>query len=77
MFDESSSANYSDVSRNDCYELATSCKSTSFKTEPCGPPSSPESTSREAMTPGPDDCAGCGRLIQVGFIFLIVIFLIL
>ncbi|KAL5288011.1 LHX2 family protein [Megaselia abdita] len=67
MFDESSSANYSDVSRNDCYELATSCKSTSFKTEPCGPPSSPESTSREAMTPGPDDCAGCGRMIQDRF----------
>lgn len=33
-----------------------------LKAEPLGGPSSPESSS-EPM--GPDDCAGCGRLIQV------------
>lgn len=38
-----------------------------LKTEPIGNPDSPESTSidnSQSLLPG-DDCAGCGRLIQV------------
>lgn len=62
VFDESS-INYSDGSRNDCTELVGNISGgIPLKTEPC-PPSSPES-SPETL-PGPDDCAGCGRLIQV------------
>lgn len=34
-----------------------------LKAEPMGGPSTPESTSELQI--GPDDCAGCGRLIQV------------
>ncbi len=50
-------------SRIECTEMrsgGTSCLE--LKSEPMGP-SSPESSS-EILT-GPDDCAGCGRLIQV------------
>lgn len=34
-----------------------------MKSEPCGGASSPESSAD--IVNGPDDCAGCGRLIQV------------
>ncbi|CAD7076923.1 unnamed protein product [Hermetia illucens] len=67
VFDESS-INYSDLSRGaaDCTELVGSIHSgIPLKTEPCGPPSSPESS--PDTLPGPDDCAGCGRLIQDRF----------
>lgn len=60
-----------------CSELrpvGTSCSLLQLKSEPMVP-SSPESTSDQMMcgggggggggTGGPDDCAGCGRLIQV------------
>lgn len=57
--------NYSDLNRGDCSEgssgISGSCLQ--LKSEPLGGPSSPESSS-ELLT-GPDDCAGCGRLIQV------------
>lgn len=79
MYDESG-LNYSDHVNNqtDCTDLggsgggggiggisgngATPSSCLQLKAEPLGGPSSPESSS-EPM--GPDDCAGCGRLIQV------------
>lgn len=51
-------------SRLECSETqsgGTSC--IQMKTEPLGGPSSPESTSE--TNANPDDCAGCGRSIQV------------
>lgn len=36
-----------------------------MKSEPCGGASSPESSAEIAN--GPEDCAGCGRLIQVNW----------
>lgn len=65
-FDDSG-CGYLDSGRDMCTsELqtggATSCLQ--LKSEPMGP-SSPESTSELLLNGGPDDCAGCGRLIQV------------
>ncbi|XP_037954758.1 protein apterous [Teleopsis dalmanni] len=39
----------------------------SFKTEPYGPPSSPDSTAEPNLPRNIDDCAGCGRFIQDRF----------
>lgn len=53
-------------SRLECSETqsgGTSC--IQMKTEPLGGPSSPESTSE--TNANPDDCAGCGRSIQVSW----------
>lgn len=63
IFDESGMGFLDSSSRVECTEMrsgGTSCLE--LKSEPMGP-SSPESSS-EILT-GPDDCAGCGRLIQV------------
>lgn len=65
-FDDSG-CGYLDSGRDMCTtELqtggVTSCLQ--LKSEPMGP-SSPESTSELLLNGGPDDCAGCGRLIQV------------
>lgn len=50
--------------RIECSQLTNSNKNCiQMKSEPSGA-SSPES-SAEISTVGPDDCAGCGRLIQV------------
>lgn len=65
---EDSAAKFSiSRSRTDCTEVSDETTSgISFKTEPFGPPSSPESTNDSKVTRNPDDCAGCGRQIQVG-----------
>ncbi|KAJ6644577.1 Protein apterous [Pseudolycoriella hygida] len=65
IFDESGMGFMDSSSRVECTEMrsgGTSCLE--LKSEPIGP-SSPESSS-ELLT-GPDDCAGCGRLIQDRF----------
>lgn len=66
VFDESG-LSYLDSGRDICTDIqsgGTSCLQ--LKSEPLGP-SSPESTS-ELLT-GPEDCAGCGRLIQVSYCY--------
>ncbi|XP_037046639.1 protein apterous-like isoform X1 [Bradysia coprophila] len=65
IFDDSGMGFLDSSSRVECTEMrsgGTSCLE--LKSEPMGP-SSPESSS-EILT-GPDDCAGCGRLIQDRF----------
>lgn len=64
---EDSAAKFSiSRSRTDCTEVSDETTSgISFKTEPFGPPSSPESTSDSKITRNLDDCSGCGRQIQV------------
>lgn len=66
IFDESG-IGYTDShidNRIECTELGTSGKTyVQMKSEPSGGGSSPESSAETAG--GPDDCAGCGRLIQV------------
>ncbi|XP_043072248.1 protein apterous isoform X2 [Drosophila grimshawi] len=66
---EDSAAKFSiSRSRTDCTEVSDETTSgISFKTEPFGPPSSPESTNDSKVTRNPDDCAGCGRQIQDRF----------
>ncbi|XP_055919965.1 protein apterous isoform X1 [Eupeodes corollae] len=65
-FDESL-IKYSVSGRLDCPEGSDDqISGVSLKTEPYGPPSSPESSS-ETTLPGPEDCAGCGRFIQDRF----------
>lgn len=65
IFDESG-IGYTDSTidnRIECTELANSGKTyVQMKSEPAGGASSPESAETGG---GPDDCAGCGRLIQV------------
>lgn len=53
--------------RPDCLEVNEEATSRiSFKTEPYGPPSSPDSTNEAPNLPRSlEDCAGCGRFIQV------------
>lgn len=67
IYDESGIA-YTDAhldNRLECTELQSGGKScVQMKSEPSGGASSPESTA-ETTNLGPDDCAGCGRLIQV------------
>lgn len=66
IFDESG-IGYTDTNidnRIECTELANSGKTyVQMKSEPAGGASSPESSAEIGV--GPDDCAGCGRLIQV------------
>lgn len=66
IFDESG-IGYTDShieNRIECTELGNSGKTyVQMKSEPTGGASSPESTAE--TNGGPDDCAGCGRLIQV------------
>ncbi|ALC41396.1 ap [Drosophila busckii] len=66
---EDSTAKFSiSRSRTDCTEVSDETTSgISFKTEPFGPPSSPESTNDSKLNRNPDDCAGCGRQIQDRF----------
>ncbi|XP_032570513.1 protein apterous isoform X3 [Drosophila sechellia] len=66
---EDSAAKFSiSRSRTDCTEVSDETTSgISFKTEPFGPPSSPESTSDSKITRNLDDCSGCGRQIQDRF----------
>lgn len=65
IFDESG-IGYTDThieNRIECGELINSGKTyVQMKSEPAGGASSPESAE---LGGGPDDCAGCGRLIQV------------
>lgn len=56
---------FTDINR-DCSEGGSSGVSSNclqLKSEPLGGPSSPDSSSEHLN--GPDDCAGCGRLIMV------------
>ncbi|CAD6998680.1 unnamed protein product [Ceratitis capitata] len=55
--------------RADCLEVSEETTSRiSFKTEPFGPPSSPDSTNETQNLPRSiEDCAGCGRFIQDRF----------
>lgn len=66
IFDESG-IGYTDShidNRIECTELVNSGKTyVQMKSEPGGGASSPESCAETSG--GPDDCAGCGRLIQV------------
>lgn len=66
IFDESG-IGYTDShidNRIECTELGNSGKTyVQMKSEPTGGASSPESSAETSG--GPDDCAGCGRLIQV------------
>lgn len=66
IFDESG-IGYTDShidNRIECTELVNSGKAyVQMKSEPAGGASSPESSAD--IGGGPDDCAGCGRLIQV------------
>lgn len=66
IFDESG-IGYTDShidNRIECTELGTGGKTyVQMKSEPSGGGSSPESSAETGG--GPDDCAGCGRLIQV------------
>lgn len=66
IFDESG-IGYTDShidNRIECTELVNSGKTyVHMKSEPGGGSSSPESSAE--IGGGPDDCAGCGRLIQV------------
>ncbi|XP_017104125.1 protein apterous isoform X2 [Drosophila bipectinata] len=66
---EDSTAKFSiSRSRTDCTEISDETTSgISFKTEPFGPPSSPESTNDSKITRNLDECAGCGRQIQDRF----------
>lgn len=65
---EESGIGYTDShidNRIECTELGNSGKTyVQMKSEPSGGGSSPESSAAETGG-GPDDCAGCGRLIQV------------
>lgn len=71
IYDESG-IHYTDAhidNRLECTELPNSGKNcVQMKSEPSGGASSPES-SAEIANIGPDDCAGCGRLIQVRCIY--------
>lgn len=70
IFDESG-IGYTDShidNRIECTELGSSGKTyVQMKSEPIGGVSSPESSAETSG--GPDDCAGCGRLIQVNITF--------
>lgn len=72
VFDDSG-LGYLDSGRDMCtteLQTGTGASCLQLKTEPMGP-SSPESTS-DLLLAGPDDCAGCGRMIQVCDISLLV-----
>ncbi|XP_017067713.1 protein apterous isoform X2 [Drosophila eugracilis] len=66
---EDSTAKFSiSRSRTDCTEVSDETTSAiSFKTEPFGPASSPESTSDIKVPRSHDDCSGCGQKIQDRF----------
>jgi hypothetical protein len=63
----SSSKNNNSIIHNNNNDLESSPTLLQLKTEPVGNPDSPESTSIDHPQPAScaDDCAGCGRLIQV------------
>lgn len=71
IFDESG-ISYTDShldNRLECTEFQSGGAScVQMKSEPLGGVSSPESSSD--INPGPDDCAGCGRLIQVRIVLI-------
>uniref|UniRef100_A0A1A9V9A4 LIM zinc-binding domain-containing protein n=1 Tax=Glossina austeni TaxID=7395 RepID=A0A1A9V9A4_GLOAU len=67
-YDESSIKYAISRTRTECSDVNDETNSgVSFKTEPYGPPSSPESANEIKPACSAEDCAGCGRLIQDRF----------